>query len=206
MKKIILFITFLLILTSCDKKEDGFSVYRKAQDYFNNETNYTISEINNTSESTYIYANNSTYILDDEKQVYIYLDNGESYVIAYDKENDIFFRESINNDDHYFYPYTLIERLSNISAFLYLDELKYENNKFVGDSFTGSYMYNGKLHSPTKIEIILEDNRIVSYYEEYECEGQLLSDSIKITNYGISRIKLPLNVIDLDTLKLNDVQ
>lgn len=197
MKKILLIILTLLVLTSCQNKNDDFIVYRKAQDYFNNETNYTIEEDNNGTKTTYIYANNLSYIKDDDKEVYLYIDNGECYGVAYDKDNNIFVREKIDQDDHYFYPYTFIERLSKIAAYINLNELKLKENKFVGENFTGSYLYNGKLHSPKKIEIILKDDRIVSFYEEYECNGALAKDTIIISNYGNSRLKLPLNVIDL---------
>lgn len=197
MKKILLVILTLLVLTSCQSKNNDFIVYRKAQDYFINETNYTIEEDNNGTKTTYIYANNLSYIKDEEKEVYLYIDSGECYGVAYDKENNIFFREKIDQDDHYFYPYELIERLSKIAAYINLNELKLKDNKFIGDNFTGSYLYNNKLHSPKKIEIALKDNHIVSFFEEYECDGTLAKDTIIISNYGNSRLKLPLNVIDI---------
>lgn len=199
MKKIISTILALLILTSCQNKNNDFIVYRKAQDYFNNETNYTIEEDNNGIKTTYIYANNLSYTKDDEKEIYLYIDDGECYGMAYDKDNNVFFREKIAHDDHYFYPYTLIERLSKIAAYINLNELTLKNDKFIGEDFTGSYLYNGKLHSPKKIEIVLKDNHIVSFYEEYECDGVLAKDIITINNYGNSRLKLPLNVIDIET-------
>lgn len=201
MKKILLIIISLLILTSCQNKESDFIIYRKAQDYFNNETNYTIEEDNNGTKTTYVYANNISYVKDDEKEIYLYTDGGECYGIAYNKENNIFFREKIDHDDHYFYPYTLIERLSKVAAYINLNELKFKDNKFIGENFTGSYLYNGKLHSPKKIEITLNNNHIVCYYEEYECDGVIVIDTLNIKDYGHSRLKLPLNVIDLDSLK-----
>lgn len=204
MKKILFVILTLLILTSCQNNNNDFIVYRKAQDYFNNETNYTIEENSNDTKTTYIYANNISYIKDEEKEVYLYTDSGECYIVAYNKDNDIFFREKIDLDDHYFYPYAFIERLSKIAAYINLNELKLKDNKFIGENFTGSYLYNGKLHSPIKIEIALQNNHIVSFYEEYMCDGLLEKDAIIVKEYGTSRIKLPLNVIDLDALNLTN--
>lgn len=199
MKKLLI-VTLLLLLVGCSNKTDSFLKYRECLDYFNNTNNYTIEEIDDGKKTVYIYTDDACYMKDDENELYLIKQDGELYISAYNEEYKTFVKEKIEYDEHYLYPYSQIERLEKISGFINNGSLVYKNNKFIGNKLKGKYLYNEKIHEPTKIEIELKDGKISQYNEEYKENGIIKTNTLSIYDYGTSRVVLPLNTIDMEEI------
>lgn len=200
MKKVFILLGLLLFLCGCQTNKD-FNRYIELTQLFNTRNNYTVHEINNGKQSTYEYSNDAIHYVDSENDIYFYVDNGKSYGLSYDDENEIYIRKEENFDDHYFYAYELIERFDKIGGYVNSKELKWKEDCFYGDSFSGSYMYKGELHKPLEIKIQVQDGLIIYYYEKYLYKDLECVDEVYINNYGVNVIKLPLNVFDYDYLE-----
>ena len=203
MKKILI-VLILCLLTGCSNASSGFEEYHKSLEYLYNGTNYTIKEIDNNEETLTIYANGMCYIKDKETEVYLYEEDLKAYALVYNEENNIFVRQEIDYDEHLFYPYEMIERLNKLSAYINMGNLKYKKNIFIGEEFNGTYEYKEKLHTPINIKVELKDNRISHLYEKYINDNKEYESNIYISDYGTSRINLPLNVINLDGLDIEE--
>lgn len=205
MKKILI-VLILCLLTGCSNASNGFEEYHKSLEYLYNGTNYTIKEIDNNEETLTIYANGMCYIKDKDSEAYLYEEDLKAYALVYNEENNIFVRQEIDYDEHLFYPYEMIERLNKLSAYINMGNLKYKKNIFIGEEFNGTYVYKEKLHTPINIKVELKDNRISHLYEKYINDNKEYELNIYISDYGTSRINLPLNVINLDGIEIEEIE
>lgn len=196
MKKIIVVISVLLLLCGCANSTTAFMKYQECLDYFVNTNNYTIEEINSDKKTKYIYTDSVCYMNDGENELYILKEEDSLYLIGYSEEYNTFVKEQIEYDDHYLYPYNLLERFEKISGYINNGSIKYKNNAFYGDKLKGKYQYNEEIHEPIKIEIEISNGQINKYEEKYNLDGKSKEDTILIYDYGTSRVVLPLNVID----------
>lgn len=198
MKKIILTLICLFSLTACDKTSEGFYVYRDCLDNLNNHSSYSIYEVCDDHISLQEFAPNMSHLENDEMDVYFFFEGDEFKAISYVPSKNIFIKEETDYDEHYMYAYQVIERFSKIKAFVDNGDLKYTKNKFKASRMHGTYLYNGELHTPTKMLIEIEDNKIVYFKEEYKVNGKTKVDEMYISNYGTNNIELPKNVIEPD--------
>ena len=206
MKKYVLLLAVVLLLTGCSGKKN-FERYTQMSQLFNSYSNYRIEENNNGRISTYDYANDTVHLSDEENDIYCFFEDGIMYVDIYDSENNIYVKKEEKYDEHLFCPYELSERINKLAGYVNMGELTWKNGEFYGDDFSGSYIYKGEPHKPLKIRMKVKDNRLEYLYEEYESNGTKCADEIKVSNYGINSIDLPLNTIDYSYLeKLENMQ
>lgn len=190
-----------MILTGCSRKTDDFLIYQKCLDYFNNTNNYTIEEDINGKKSLYIFTDNTCYMKDDENEIYVTKEGDDLFIIAYDEEYKIFVKEKIDYDEHYLFPYKQLERLEKVSGYINNGSLKYKNNKFIGNNLKGKYLYDDEIHVPSEIQIELDDDKITKFSEIYSNNNENKEDTMLIYDYGISRIVLPLNIVNLEDIE-----
>ena len=200
MKKLVLIILLVFTLSGC-QYDKNFNRYIEMAQLFNTRNNYTVYENNNGTISTYEYSDNAIHYVDEENDIYFYVEDGISYAIAYDEDYGLYIRKEENFDDHYFYAYELIERLDKIGGYVNSGELVWKKGEFYGDEFSGSYIYKEKLHKPLEIRIEIKNNLLVHLYEKYESDGQICIDEIEVSNYGTNNISLPYNVFDYSEIE-----
>lgn len=198
MKKIFLLVSIVLILCGCTSSTDAFMKYQECIDYFVNTNNYTIEEITDDKKTIYIYTDNICYMNDGEDEIYISKEDNNLYLIGYSDEYNAFVKEQVDYDDHYLYPYNLLERFEKISGFINNGSITFRNDTFYGDDLKGKYLYDEEVHEPIEIKIDIDNEHISKFYEKYKCNDEVLESNILIYDYGTSRITLPLNVFDVE--------
>ena len=141
------------------------------------------------------------------QEIYYSRADASCFGYGWEEEQGIWVYQEIDNNDNYFYAYSVIERLQNLGAWIDRGELRFDKSSrtYTGENLSGSYVFDGQTHRILSIEIAIENNRVSSLTECYavtENGGeQIYSDTVWFEDVGLTQIQLPVNCISAEEIR-----
>lgn len=185
-----------IMTQNLSNKEFGQSIYAE----FNGDISHIIfSENDGVTEDTEVYY---TYRDEDGEMV--------CRVYAYAADYEYWVGEQTEYLDNYFYAYSIVEEIRKLGAYVDMGELVYdaEQGAYVGENFSGPFVYDGIEHHVKSMTVTVSGERIVAIDQVYTTSADSnikYHEVIEFTKIGDLHFDLPRkNITYEDAIDLLD--
>ena len=203
----------LLSGTACGGPSASPRAWYDALDRLKRKENYTVYETCCGVQTVYRYDRDTAQVVSPDETLYYARIDGTCYGYAHVEEPSVWVRQAVPESENYFYAYEWIERLNKISAYIDQGLLTCTaDGVYTGRDLKQTYVFRGEEHTPSSLEVRVENGDIVylkECYGGYADEERTIwddrkTDEVRFTDFSQTQVKLPLDVIDYEGETEND--